>query len=96
MNKYGFEIETHIDSIDILDKVGKEVVMNFATNYANNKTFYTDSNGLEEQTRILNYRPTWPLVVNEEVAGNYYPVNSHIGLEDINTKKKLTIVTDRS
>ena len=96
VNKYGFEIETHIDSIEINDKVGKEVIMNFATNYENNKTFYTDSNGLEEQTRILNYRPTWPLVVNEEVSGNYYPVNSHIGLQDINTKKKLTIVTDRS
>lgn len=70
--------------------------MNFVTDKNNNKTFYTDSNGLEEQTRIIDYRPTWPLVVNEPVAGNYYPVNSHIGFVDVNTNSKLTILTDRS
>ena len=97
VDKNGFEIESHIDSIPVTDNIGKEITMNFAAvGYNNNKTFYTDSNGLEEQTRILNYRPTWPLVVNEEVSGNYYPVNSHIGLQDINSKKKMTIVTDRS
>lgn len=92
----GFEVETRIDAIPISDKVGKEVTMNFVSGYNNNKTFYTDSNGLEEQTRILDYRPTWPLVVNEAVAGNYYPINSHIGIQDVDSKKKLTIVTDRS
>lgn len=30
------------------------------------------------------------------MSGNYYPVNSHIGFEDIHTKKRLTILTDRS
>lgn len=92
----GFEIETRIDSIPISDKVGKEVTLNFATNFNNNNTFYTDSNGLEEQTRVLNYRPTWPLVVNEPTSGNYYPVNSHIGFKDIDSGRKLTILTDRS
>lgn len=43
----GFEIETHIDSIPVLDKIGKEVTLNFAaTGFLNNDTFYTDSNGL--------------------------------------------------
>lgn len=92
----GIEIESRIDSISISDKIGKEITMNFVTDKNNNKTFYTDSNGLEEQTRIIDYRPTWPLVVNEPVAGNYYPVNSHIGFVDTNTNKKLTILTDRS
>ena len=34
--------------------------------------------------------------MNEPVSGNYYPVNSHIGLQDASNKKKLTILTDRS
>ena len=70
--------------------------MNIATNLNNNNTFYTDSLGLEEQERILNFRPTWPLNLSEEVAGNYYPITSFIGLKDINTEQRLTILSDRS
>lgn len=46
----------------------------------------------------MNYRPTWPLVVNEPVSGNYYPINSHISIIDNSTSntKRLTLVTDRS
>ena len=78
VNTYGFFMETYVDSIPVDDKIGKEVTLNFATNIINKQTFFTDSNGLEEQKRTLNYRPTWNLTVNEEVAGNYYPINSHI------------------
>lgn len=46
--------------------------------------------------RIINYRPTWPLVVHQAVAGNYYPINSHIGFKDVATNRKVTILTDRS
>ena len=64
VNNYGFSMETYIDSIPIDDKIGKEVTLNFATNVMNHDTFYTDSNGLEEQKRVLNFRPTWKLDVN--------------------------------
>jgi hypothetical protein len=30
------------------------------------------------------------------VAGNYYPINSHIRLVDVSTNKNLTLVTERS
>lgn len=50
--------------------------------------FYTDSNGLEMQLRKLNYRPTWKLNVSEPVAGNYYPINAMISIND--TKTRLT------
>ena len=32
----------------------------------------------------------------ESVAGNYYPINSFIRIEDSETHKKLTVLTDRS
>lgn len=46
------------------DGQGKEVVLSIAHTISNNKTFYTDSNGLEELKRIVDYRPTWTLSVN--------------------------------
>jgi len=40
--------------------VGVEVTANFESHDIKNQdTFYTDSNGLEMQKRVLNYRPTW-------------------------------------
>lgn len=70
--------------------------MNFVTNLNNDNTFYTDSNGLEEQVRKLNYRPTWNLNVTQPIAGNYYPVTSHIGIFDKSANNRVTILTDRS
>jgi hypothetical protein len=47
-------------------------------------TFYTDSNGREMVKRQRDARgPSYPkYVVGEPVAGNYYPVNSMISLDD--------------
>jgi hypothetical protein len=44
--------------------------------------FYTDSNGLEMQERVINYRPTWDLSTDEYASSNYYPVNSAIAIVD--------------
>jgi hypothetical protein len=93
---YGFEVSTYVDSINIDDKQGKEVVMRIESNIDNNYTFYTDSNGMEEQKRIINYRPTWPFVTDEIASSNYYPVNSHITIKDINNQHRLTVLVDRS
>jgi len=48
------------------------------TGIDNGDTFYTDSNGLELQKRVLNHRPTWKLHVHESSSGNYYPINGMI------------------
>jgi len=42
-----FELETFVNSIETSDNVGKEIVLLIDTLLQNNKTFYTDSNGLE-------------------------------------------------
>ena len=93
---FGFMIETFVDSIPIDDGFGKEVTLNLKTKYNNGKTFFTDSMGLEEQTRVIDYRPTWNYTVNEPTAGNYYPINSFIRIADAATNKSITVLNDRS
>lgn len=57
------EIETFLQQIPVQDGQGKEIVMIVKSNINNNKTWYTDSYGLEMQKRVFNYRPTWDLIV---------------------------------
>jgi hypothetical protein len=83
-----------VGSIPIEDNQGKEVISRFSSDVASASYIYTDSNGREFQTRKLNYRPTWPLQVNEPVAGNYYPVNAAAYIKD--TTKQLSLLNDRS
>lgn len=59
-----------------------------------NSTFYTDSNGREIIERVLNYRPTYNLTLEEPIAGNYFPVNTRISIKD--TTKQVSVITDRS
>lgn len=63
VRNYGFMIESFVDSVNIDDDIGKEVTLNIQTKYRNLRTFYTDSMGLEEQKRVLNYRPSWNYTV---------------------------------
>jgi lysosomal alpha-mannosidase len=56
------KFEVDLKSLPGANYDGHEVVVNFKLdNFTNNQTFYTDSNGLEMQKRILNYRPTWDI-----------------------------------
>ena len=61
--------------------------------------FYTDSNGRQTLLRRRNFRPTWNMLnVTEPVAGNYYPINSHIYVTDAeeNPGAVVALVNDRS
>ena len=75
---------------------GRELVLKFTSGLKSSGTFYTDSNGREMVKRVRDARgPSYPpLVVNEPVAGNYYPVNSMISLDD--GTDEMVIVTDVS
>lgn len=80
-----------------LSKVGQEVIIQFYTpNIDNKDTFYTDSNGLEMQERILNYRFTWDLVNIMNITQNYYPVNSAIAIRDEASGNQLTLMSTRA
>ena len=88
------EIEYTVGPIPIDDGRGKEIVTRWQTPIRSSDTFYTDSNGREFQKRRRNYRPSWSLETYEPVAGNYYPVNAAIYIEDKDAS--LAVVTDRS
>ena len=77
------EWDVHLGEVPLSENQGREVTVNWKIdNFDNNKTFYTDSNGLEMQKRILNYRESYDFLSFEEVSGNYYPINSAIAIVD--------------
>ncbi|XP_063997381.1 lysosomal alpha-mannosidase, partial [Pogoniulus pusillus] len=88
------ELEWTLGPIPVQDGWGKEVVSRFETPLATAGTFYTDSNGRQTLRRRRDFRPSWKLNQTEPVAGNYYPVATHIYIKD--SRLQLTVLTDRS
>lgn len=78
---------------------GNEVVVNFhVSDFKNNGTFWTDSNGLEMQKRILNYRPSFTMdswYYEHNITANYYPINSAISMDDVSTGRHFTVMNDK-
>ncbi|XP_020573833.1 alpha-mannosidase At3g26720-like [Phalaenopsis equestris] len=85
------EFEFVVGPIPIEDGNGKELVTQFTTKMLTNKIFYTDSNGRDFIKRIRNYRSDWALQVHQPVAGNYYPINLGIYLQDNRTELSLLV-----
>jgi len=97
-SNYHVNTETWVNSIPIDDGWGKEIVVQFGTEWDHKGVFATDSNGMNMVERKWDYRPTWDLnVTNEPTACNFFPVNSAITLADAEDgKKRLTVVNDRA
>ncbi|KAF8400068.1 hypothetical protein HHK36_015943 [Tetracentron sinense] len=88
------EVEFTVGPIPVDDGIGKEITTQITTTMKTNKTFYTDSNGRDFIKRIRDYRTDWNLQVNQPVAGNYYPINLGIYMED--NMNELSVLVDRS
>ncbi|KFK25632.1 hypothetical protein AALP_AA8G139900 [Arabis alpina] len=88
------EVEFIVGNIPIEDGVGKDVVTQISSSLKSNRTFYTDSSGRDYIKRIRDYRSDWKLEVNQPVAGNYYPINHGIYLQD--SKKEFSVLVDRA
>lgn len=56
-----------------------------------NKTFFTDSNGMEMQERNVEYlsRP------EQTAPANYYPITSAIAMRDTSSNLQVTVLNDR-
>ena len=89
------EIEYTVGPIPIDDGLGKEIVSRYTCpSIKNAGTYYTDSNGREFMKRQRGHRPTWNLTEYQPVAGNYYPINAAIYVEDDDLS--MSIAVDRS
>lgn len=93
------EFDVELSPVPVNDKQGKDVTVNWKMydGFDANKTFWTDSNGLQMQKRIINYRETFDVVkdTKQNISSNFYPVTSAIAIRDIHSTKQVTILNDR-
>ena len=82
---------------------GKEVAVNFSTDGLDTDRFYTDSNGMVMEERILNNRKSYPLtnLTGFEIVSNFYPVNTAITLREKSSAsfgetRQFTVLNDRA
>jgi len=79
--------------IPLVDNLGREVVAKWSFDrFDNQGVFYTDSNGLEMQKRVRNYRPDFTLDTPMKVSDNYYPINSAIAMRDEARNLQVTVM----
>lgn len=91
------ETQFTVGPIPIDDGFGKEIIHRITTDIDSSDTWSTDSNGRAMQVRKRNFRPTWTLNVTNPVAGNYYPVNAALRIQEGGgAKRALTVLNDRS
>lgn len=94
-----FDVDMNSVPTPYLD--GYEVVAMFhAHNFDNNQTFWTDSNGLDMQERILNHRSYYNItervynLINNNITANFYPINSALAMRD--GQRQFTVMNDRA
>ena len=82
-----WEVQLHGIPVTTSDDLGKEVVVTWEmlNSFDNENTFYTDTNGLEMQTRVFNSRPDFTLSTDELASSNYYPINSALAIRSPST-----------
>ena len=91
------EFEVQMLEIPYINDLGREVVARWTFDGIDNKdVFYTDSNGLEMQKRVIDYRPDFTLDTKMKVNDNYYPINSAIAIRRKSDNTQLTVMNDRS
>jgi lysosomal alpha-mannosidase len=88
------EVEWTVGPIPVGDNIGKEIIIRYDTDIESQGKYYTDANGREVLERTRDFRPTWNYTVAEPVAGNYYPINSRIWINE--TNRQLTVLTGKA
>ncbi|KAF0718247.1 Aste57867_1816 [Aphanomyces stellatus] len=86
-NSSAVEIEWTVESIDIADSIGKDIVARFTSSIASQGAFYTDANGRDFVHRSRPATVLFP-------AAHYFPVTSALFIHD--AAHQLSVVTDRA
>ena len=91
------EFEVELNGIPI-DLYGRDVTVNWKMydGFKANRTFWTDSNGLEMQERVINHQPTYTVVSQQNISSNFYPVVSAIAMRDVGSSKQVFVMNDRT
>lgn len=91
------EWDVNLRGIYVHNNIGKEVIAYWNVNDINaSQTFYTDSNGMEMQKRVIDHRDTFKLWTKEYESANYYPINSAIVARSTENNLQMTVMNDRS
>ena len=91
------EFEVQMLEIPNTDNKGCEVVAKWSFDGIDNQdVFYTDSNGLEMQKRVRDFRPDYTLDTKMKVNDNYYPINSAIAMRDTSKNLQVTVMNHHS
>lgn len=88
------EFEWLVGPIPVEDDIGKEIISRFYTDIKTDGTFFTDTNGRETLKRVRDFRVDFTVTNEEPIAGNYYPINTKIAIEDENFR--LAVLNDRA
>mmetsp|Transcript_4442 Transcript_4442/g.6557 ORF Transcript_4442/g.6557 Transcript_4442/m.6557 type:complete len:331 (-) Transcript_4442:54-1046(-) len=77
---------------------GKDVVINweFLDGFNSDGDLWIDTNGLDMHQKKLWARREFAYNKTENIASNFYPVQSAIAIRDKNSNKQVTIMTDRT
>lgn len=91
------DIEDKLNKLDH-DHAGKDVVMNweFLDDFHTNGELWYDANGLEMVHKNLWQRQEFNLTQTDNIASNFFPIQSAIAVRDKHSSKQITIMTDRA
>jgi len=100
------EFEVELNTVPVQDDQGKDVIVTWKMfdGFNANKTFWTDSNGLEMQERhFKKFQHKMEIFKNQsltfnDIAGNYYPVPFAIAMRDSSNGSNIqvTVMNDRA
>jgi len=94
-------VDVDLDELPPITYDGNNVMVNFRVErFDHGGVFYTDSNGLEMQKRVLNHRDDWDInynygFSNDNITANFYPINSAISMKDKDSSREIIVMNDR-
>ncbi|CAG2104066.1 unnamed protein product, partial [Medioppia subpectinata] len=88
------EFDWTVGAIPMNDKIGKEIITRFESDFQTDGVYYTDSNG--RQTIRRKYNPNARGCRDNVITANWFPIYSHVSIRDENQGLQMTVLNDRT